>query len=471
MVALLVFVLEFTRSNAEPANSADAFVDSMCVGTHWAYDDTVYGQRYDEVRDKLTELGFRHVRTGGSSNEVIGKMKELAGLGIKTTFVLDPNTGTKPDASYWGNPPNYHIKDFVKDINDPSKNGVGTNVVDTVEMNNEIDIFYQNTRWHPGDSTPLSDSPDSSLYWGKYIQAATQDTYTALKSDPATAGIPVYGPSLTSEQAYTAVGDLSASIDSSTVHWYLAGRHPETDGWGDNGYGSRGYTVHSLAGRQSVRDPVVTTEGGYSNAVEQNFDNASEEVTARYLPRLFLHAFNGGFKRFCMYELVDEWPNPEKDDAEKNFGLLRNDLSEKPAYVALKNLTGLLKDAGSSFTPGSLDYSLSGETEEVHHTLLQKRDGRFYLVLWIGKPSYDPTEGTVIDVPSQQVTLSLNQPIEKAAIYLPNDSAFSAAQHDTPAQLTLDVPDQPLVVELSPGPVPAQALEELMQALGDLPWP
>lgn len=470
-VALLVFGLLLGRSGAEPAKRSESFVDSMCVGVHWDYNDTVYGQHYDKVRDKLAELGFRHVRSGGSSTDVIDKMKELAALGIKSTFVLDPSLGTKPDSTYWGNPPNYPIKDFVKDINDPSENGVGTDVIDAVEMHNEIDITYGDKRWYPDDSTPLSNDPDSSRYWVKYIRVATRDTHAALESDPVTAGIPLYGPSLTSEQAYTIVGDLSASIDYSNVHWYLAGRHPETSGWGDNGYGSHPYHVYHLARRQSPSDPVVATEGGYSNAVNQNFTNTSEEVTARYLPRLFLHSFNGGFERFCAYELVDEWPNPEKDDNEKNFGLLRNDLSEKPAYVALKNLTDLLKDPGSSFTTGSLDYSLSGETTDVHRTLLHKRDGRFYVVLWVGKPSYDPTNGEPIEVPSQRVTLTLNQPIEKASTYLPNESASPTAHYDAPAHLTLDVPDHPLVVELSPSSLPAQFLYELAEALDRLPWP
>jgi hypothetical protein len=379
---------------------------------------------------------------------------------------VDPNTGTKPDATYWANAPNYPIKDLVKDINDPSKNGVDTEVVDAVEMHNEIDLFHPNTRWYPNDTSPVSNEPDSSRYWAEYIKAATRDTYAALKSDPATAEIPVYGPSLTTEQAYTVVGDLSSSIDASNVHWYLAGRNPETSGWGANGYGSRLWTLEYLAKQQSSSDPVVATEGGYGNAINQDPGNISEEVTARYLPRLYLHAFNGGFKRFCMYELVDVEPNPEKDDNVKNFGLLRNDLSEKPAYVALKNLTDLLEDPApdsrwlsraldylSSLlrgVPGSLDYTLSGDTTDVTHTLLQKLDGTFYLILWIGKPSWNPVDGGEDSVPSQQVTLTVDTPIAESAAYLPNTSVAPIGQYEDQKELTLWVPDHPLVVELTP---------------------
>ncbi len=46
--------------------------------------------------------------------------------------------------------------------------------------------------------------------------------------------------------------------------------------------------------------------------------------------------------------------------------------------------------------------------------------------------------------------MTFDQPIGKATIYLPNDSVSPIAQHDVPTQLTLDVPDRLLVLELKP---------------------
>lgn len=48
------------------AKSAFAFVDSICINTHWGYDDTAYGQKYNAVKQKLVDLGVRHVRDGGT---------------------------------------------------------------------------------------------------------------------------------------------------------------------------------------------------------------------------------------------------------------------------------------------------------------------------------------------------------------------------------------------------------------------
>ena len=130
--------------------------------------------------------------------------------------------------------------------------------------------------------------------------------------------------------------------------------------------------------------------------------------------------------------------------------MIRYDWSEKPAFVALKNLMNLLKDAGSAFTPGSLSYSISGGNANLHRSLLQKRDGRFYLILWQEVSSYDNPNQRDITVPTQRVTINLNAQFRKATTYLPSVQAGQVAQYTDPRQLTVDVPDHALVIELAP---------------------
>jgi hypothetical protein len=170
----------------------------------------------------------------------------------------------------------------------------------------------------------------------------------------------------------------------------------------------------------------------------------------KYIPRLFFEYFNRGIERTYLYEFIDSYPNPQRDERDLHFGLLRNDGTEKPAYVALKNLIDLLEDPGPDFETGSLDYSLSGNTADVHRTLLQKRDGRFYLVLWQEVSSYDLEAKRDISVVDRKVTLTLDRSISEAVIYRPNRSATPLEQHSSPRRLTLDVPDELLVVELTP---------------------
>lgn len=89
------------------------------------------------MKQKLLQLGIRHVRDGGSSGNAIARMKDLASVGIKTTYIMNPNSGVAPNNSYWVSNPAYYINDFVK-----SK--VGTNAIDAVEISNEIDLTYNN---------------------------------------------------------------------------------------------------------------------------------------------------------------------------------------------------------------------------------------------------------------------------------------------------------------------------------------
>jgi hypothetical protein len=175
----------------------------------------------------------------------------------------------------------------------------------------------------------------------------------------------------------------------------------------------------------------------------------TEAVQGKYIPRLFLESFNLGVPRTFSYELIDQKADP--NNSEHNYGLLRSDGTPKPAYTTLKNLIGLLNDPQPVPTPpiiatptplGALNYAIGGTAQNVHHTLLQKSNGDFYLVLWLEVPSTDQTA-------SQSVTLNFNTALGQAITYTPNQSIAPVAVYAAPTQLTLNVTDAPLVVQLS----------------------
>ncbi|WP_250126122.1 hypothetical protein [Chroococcidiopsis sp. CCMEE 29] len=398
---------------SETARSADSFVDSIGVNTHLYYQNSAYYQKYEElIKPKLLELGVRHIRDGGTRNlnGYLDRLKELAKQGIRCTLSFDPRTITPQEAVALN-------KELGKDV------------VAGVQGPNE----YNNS----GDSN-----------WVNTLRNYQQQLFKAIKGDSATASLPVYGPSLTSEDAINAVGDLSNSIDYAAMPNYYSGRHPGTQGWGFNGYGSLKWNV-DLIRKYGGSKPVVTVETGYHNTTSaEGHMGVPEEVAGKYYPRLFLEQFNYGIHRTFGYELINE--SNDGNNLYKNFGLLRHDGSEKPAFVALKNLIRVLKDPGPNFTPTALDYVLSGNTTNVHHTLLQKRDKKFYLVLWQEVSGFEVNARQYINVPTQQVTLTLNTPIAKATTYLPNKSTQWVKQDTNPKQITLDVPDYPMVVELEP---------------------
>ena len=48
----------------------------------------------------------------------------------------------------------------------------------------------------------------------------------------------------------------------------------------------------------------------------------------------------------------------------------------------IHNMTSILSDTSSDFSPAALDYSIPGEPATVHDLLIQKSDGIYVLAVW-----------------------------------------------------------------------------------------
>jgi hypothetical protein len=410
-LALLVsnaLVASSVPIQSEQARSADSFVDSVGVAVHLSYRDTAYG-KYDEIiKPRLQELGVRHIRSDGVRLEDLStqqKFVDLAKIGIKSTVIMDPrkhNTGS-------------HSVNFVKSILES---------VEAVEGPNE-----------PGGKPGF---PEAT----RQFQA---ELYSAIKAAPGTAHLPVLGPSFFALHNAAKLGKVACDIGN--THHYPTGK------WG--------MPLENLNDQLTIgritcgNKPLIVTESGYFTSVDERNDyGVSEQVAAKYLLRLFLEYFNRGIERFYTYELIDLKPDPRGDKPGWHFGLLRNDGSPKPDFIALKNLISLLQDpeaiVSDSLALKSLEYNLKGNETNVHHTLLQKSNGNFYLVLWQEVPSFEHKTRTDLVVPERPLTLTLNTPISQATTYQPVNSTNPLEQYDNVKQLKLKVPDHPLLIELVP---------------------
>jgi hypothetical protein len=194
--------------------------------------------------------------------------------------------------------------------------------------------------------------------------------------------------------------------------------------------------------------PAVATETGYHNGLlyDGGHPAVSERAMGHYIPRLFLEYFGAGVPRTFAYELIDQGASPS--DIEHNYGLLRNDGSEKPAFTALRNLIALLADPGPAFTPERLTYTIEGDTTGVRRALLQKRDGRFYLALWQAVPSFDIRTMRDTQPADVIVTMRLASPAASIRLYSPLESASPLQHLDDVTSIRVPVPDYPVVVEI-----------------------
>ena len=134
--------------------------------------------------------------------------------------------------------------------------------------------------------------------------------------------------------------------------------------------------------------------------------------------RLLAAAFAAGYQRTFIYELIDEKPEPALADPEQHFGLLRVDLSPKPAFEAVR---ALLRAVRESPGPGERrPVRLTGDVEQV---LLQRRDGSRALLLWrdtaiwdheARRPRAAPATRVLLDFPAGADDVSVTRPSSRA---------------------------------------------------------
>lgn len=391
------------------ARQADSFVDSIGVNTHTYYADTAYSN-FDAVKRKLIELGVRHIRENLAVDmpRQYRALNELAAAGIKADLIIDDQRN-RPGSI-----------DQMLGILKSEVRGA----VEAVEGLNEYD--------HSGDAQ-----------WAASLQRHQRDLYERVKADAALSSLPVVGPSLVDPENYAALGDLSASLDYGNVHPYPGGYWPIIN-----------LSQHlDPASISSGGKRLFATETGYHNAVNwlSWHRPASEQAAAVYLPRTFLEYFRRGVARTYSYELVDEFADATHSERESNFGLLRSDFSEKPAFVAIRNLIAILEDPGPDITPPRLDYSISGDRRNLREVLLAKRDGSFFLALWREEGVWDPVSRQDMTTSSRRVVVTVDQPLSSAEEFIPNDSPSPTASLPAAGPIELQVGPQVKLVRLVPG--------------------
>jgi hypothetical protein len=357
-----------------------------------------------------------HIRDGyyawPSSSPIVKAHQQLADIGIKCTYVIPFNTSTTSDA----------IENFAGMVGD----------VEALESPNECD--------DPGNC-------------GATAQAGIQNAVAFLPTLSTAAknlNVPLLGPSFIDPASYSATGNISSEITYNNLHVYFGGRNPGSTGWGDfdpqgNSYGSFAFWLDQAA-IDGPGLPSVLTETGYMSYPSTTTPfTLPESVAASYVPRTLLLSYMHGIKRTHIYELLDEVSSP-------GYGLLHGDLSPKPAFNAVKNLLDLLADPGASgFTPGSLQYSISGGGASLNRLLLQKSDGSFLLVLWLEKSSWDAANAVPVAVAAQSITLNLTDSYFAATSY-----QFDTTGNSTPSTPSMDenstslsVTDQLTIVKIA----------------------
>ena len=397
----------------EQAKDAQTFVDSIGVNTHMSYFDRLYGN-FDLLRQRLEESGIRHVRDGAVlrndayNRTLFGRWRTLASFGVKFDMCFDPRGSVKE--------PNAEQISQLLELTGGS--------VESIEGPNELDI---------------SKKPA----WIDVAHNYQQALYTAGKPLPSAAGLQFIGPSMAFVKNAQRVGDISAYVTEGNLHTYASGGMP------DDLYAKQAQQAIAMYGQK----PLVVTETGYHNALNRQSGQApvSEAAGAKYIPRLFFQSFNAGIVRTFLYEFFDEASNPDLTNPEFHFGLVRFDGTEKPAFLAMRNMISILQDSSSGPpASGTLSYQINGKTDTLSHTLLRKRNGAYYLAIWQEVPSYDTATKTDLVVPDEKESISFQKPVPHVRLYDPLKSSTPVQTWNKVQKVDIEVPDRVLILELLP---------------------
>jgi hypothetical protein len=413
-----------TPMSARPANE---FLDSLGVDTHLLQADTPFGQRPADVAAALTRLGIRHVRDAippDGDPAALARLQTVAATGIHFDFIAPrPAPNAASDAG--------RITPFVAEI---SKDFASS--TEQIEGPNEYD--------NQDDAT-----------WPTVLKRYQKALATAVRSDPDAnvRSLPLLAPSLVGAKMADRASSLAGitAVDAGNLHVYPLGAAPEASALDERTALTRRYISGPTA-------PIFVTEAGYHNALnttQPGHPPIPESVGGSYTTRLFLDNFRKGIARTYAYELVDEGANrvdaSSVDDTarryrEANFGLLRFDFSEKPAATAVRNLTTILADGSTPFTPGPLDVGIDNAPSDLHTVLLEKSDGSFYLALWRPSSLWDRQALVRLDPADTPLTVRLDHDAE-LAVYRPTAGADPVTQTEANA-VTLGVGADPVILRV-----------------------
>lgn len=395
----------------ETPHTAFEFVNSIGLNTHLNYFDRLYGN-FPLVERELQSLGVRHLRDGihlqnADYNKMLyGRWIQLGNLGVRFDAVLDPRSNLGP------------LSGAMLDKVD----SLSGRTIESFEGPNEMDISRE-------------------ANWPSVDQEYQSAIFDSVKSMKDSGSIAIIGPSLAFASKSAQLGDLSSRMSEGNLHPYPAGKMPSV-------------VFPDQINLEKVicdGEPIVITETGYHNAINEHHDQpgVSEAAAAKYIPRLFLENFMRGVPRTYLYEFLDEAPDPGLTNAQLHWGLIRADGSEKPSFSALKNLIQELSDSSEPAGVQPLSWVLNPIDSQIHHLLLEKSNATYDLVLWQEVSSYDVTRHVDLANPAVNATLTLERQARAVTAYQPVMQAAPVHTWSNVTSVHLAIPDHPLVVEIT----------------------
>ncbi len=416
------------------AVSANEFLNSMGVCTSVSR----RGENLQETIDNMKYTGLRWVRVGYEDNAPVEDFIELyKTAGVRSSYGLLSGHS-----------------DIERLVNE-AKQLAGAGALLAIEGSNEPNNWGINYQGEFGGR-------DKS--WVA-VAKLHRDLYEAVKNDNVLKDYPVWSTCETGAQTdnvglqFLTIPEGTDIImpagtkyaDFANCHNYIS--HPSWPGLHDNQtwlsaspgkdcpvdglYGNFGKTwlkkYQGYSDEELETLPRVTTETGYEINEEQG---VTEEMQGRLYLNLYLSQFKRGWKHTAVYLLKGRSNEAEHE----KFAFYKLDNTPKIAAHYMHNFTTILADTRNPDRLDKLNYSIAGQPATTHDLLLQKSNGKFYLVLWgerFGSKQSD------------DIKVELGENYKEVNVYNPISGTKAVKNLKDVSFVELSLTNHPLIVEIT----------------------
>ncbi|MGY4615488.1 hypothetical protein ACVWZ4_000715 [Bradyrhizobium sp. USDA 4472] len=398
------------------ATSASAFIDSIGVNTHLAFDSSPYSN-ISEVSASLNYLGVHNVRDNLYTTTLASSgFATLAARGYKFDFAAALSSNRTIDMSK-----------FISALDSYASQYPGS--VRAIEGLNEVN------NWTP------TYKGVTSIASGAEIQ---KQIFAAVNADPLLKDIAVYNVSIgsTDTNQFNQLGNLSNYTDYANEHAYVMSTTNISSGLD--------YLL-SFAQISAPGKPTVITEAGYTTLSSSWYDGVDEAVQAKYTLNTLMDAYRKGVSKTYLYELLDE-SNLGASNRQSHFGLFRANGTPKPVATGIHNLTQILQDTGrsASAASNSLTYALAGAPTTSHDIVLAKTNGSVDLVLWAEPVLWNQNTHSEVRATISPVTVTFDKAEAFVKVYDPMLGTGPIATYANVSNIHVGISDHPLVIEVTP---------------------
>jgi hypothetical protein len=396
-------------STGSQAIWSDDLIEATSINTHLNWRSTVWGQ--GAWKQPFIDLGVRYTRSGMTANKAA--IQDWKDIGAKLICVT----------------------------------GDGDNI-DRTKVSPTLDVLAENAALTHAVEGPNEPNEGYHEGWAQRTKDYQAWLFDEVRARPPIAGKDIIGPSVWSreDKGYAELGDMSADMTVGNLHYYTGGCRPTVTAQGPDS-GSASTLDEAIADAQGLAPglPLWITETGWPVAGPGCALSASfvtDNAQAKYIPRMLMEAFIRGVGHCALYTLLDDDRTPPR-----YHGLMKQDMSKRPAYAALKRTLALYKQDGPRPPLGNLEYAVQHQSLSIHGLpLMQKSDGRFLITLWNDVDSYDRQTFADIDAPPVQATVTFGRSMNMRSM-MPV-KAWEWTDLAAGDQVSLAVPDHPIVLEV-----------------------